>query len=130
MDKLEKIEKELDNFINDGLTGGFHFDEECGLELSKIQKDIKEIFDKQSEQNRILTEQLDISQALHKKEFDKAKNYEKALFAILNTVSEEKQARLIDIISNTVNGHDFIERYKKDSKKGKVLFKNQKGREK
>lgn len=33
--EFEEIKKYFKGIILDGLTGGFHFDEECAMELSK-----------------------------------------------------------------------------------------------
>lgn len=51
MYKITKIEKELDTFIKDGLTGGFFFDEECALELEEIKEKLKLILKEEKEKS-------------------------------------------------------------------------------
>lgn len=70
----------------------------------------------------VLEEQLDISQYLHKKEFDKVRRYEKALCAILNIVAEQGQDGLIDIITDALNGHELMSQYEADALEGTNLL--------
>ncbi|MEI2465069.1 hypothetical protein [Niallia taxi] len=49
--------------------------------------------------------------------------YEKAFYALLNLSSESMQDDLVDIITDTILGHELMEQYEEDSHKGQEYIK-------